>query len=327
MSLEDTCKGYDEVEMQFTVSSLSGNGGTVFAAPSDALQELLARVQELVVVPADCQRWLLDQKEISLKGAARLADTEIRDGDHVTVTHAGSVDLLPLPSTFNLTLTSVRERFKPARYSSAFSILHKIHVNAPAGVMRHELWRKNDHDSISYNVNSRTKTLAHGHWMSGTQKTVRDLPENVDPIGVFVQAWPKRATPVWDPSERFWRSPDVNTSDDTGIMSDKYSKGDEQQSHPNYAAVRGWFIMPSDSCVEICAALPVGSIEEPSLSQKVIRLLLDESGTPIRAALNECRCGRLQEDIEEYDIVLQRVEADFSNYEKDDVDACGDSQK
>lgn len=308
MALEGAGTADGEIELQFDVRSLSGNGGNVYAKPSDALQELLAQVQELVGLPVDCQRWFLDQKEISLKGAATFAETGICDGDRVTVMHGGSVDVPPLPSVFDLTFTSARERLRMRRYSSAFSIVHKMHVNTPAGILRHEPWRKNDHDSIAYDVIRRTKTLSSGHWMTGTSQNVIDLPEDSDPIGNFLQSWPKQVTPVWDPCDRFWRSCDAKISDD--VVLDEASKDD---SHPIYPDVPGMFVLPSENCVEVHTDIPVGTFENLSISRKVVRLLLDENGTPIRAALNSCRLGNLHKEIEEYDIKLEHVGADVSS--------------
>ena len=87
----------------------------------------------------------------------------------MTVLHAGE-PLKPLPKRFDIRLTSVRERFRTG-YSSAFTIQYRLRADAEKGEMVLEPWRKNDHDTLLYNI--REKNLKHlkSHWMAGTQET------------------------------------------------------------------------------------------------------------------------------------------------------------
>ena len=96
-------------------------------------------------------------------------ETQLTGVTQMTVLHAGE-PLKPLPKRFDIRLTSVRERFRTG-YSSAFTIQYRLRADAEKGEMVLEPWRKNDHDTLLYNMREKKMKHLKSHWMAGTQET------------------------------------------------------------------------------------------------------------------------------------------------------------
>eukprot|EP00435_Cladocopium_sp_Y103_P038808 s1176_g10.t1 len=144
-------------EWDLEVQSLA-NAVTLKLRTSMTTQELRSQIAEKLGIAAKNQLWHDSQTLEALEGVTQM-----------TVLHAGE-PLKPLPKRFDIRLTSVRERFRTG-YSSAFTIQYRLRADAEKGEMVLEPWRKNDHDTLLYNM--REKKLKHlkSHWMAGTQET------------------------------------------------------------------------------------------------------------------------------------------------------------
>lgn len=135
--------------------------------------------------------------------------------------------------------------------------------------------------------------------MAGTTTRTSSL-EGVDPVTALARGWNGRQEPV-EEADRFWTPRDANT---TVEETTDYMMRDEEevQTRPNVRAVPGWFTLPCDGCTEIQVNVPL-----PARGQRIIRMLIDSHGIPIRAAVQGCKVGRLHEDIEEYKIKIKEA--------------------
>eukprot|EP00435_Cladocopium_sp_Y103_P040265 s1176_g10.t3 len=236
-------------EWDLEVQSLA-NAVTLKLRTSMTTQELRSQIAEKLGIAAKNQLWHDSQTLEALEGVTQM-----------TVLHAGE-PLKPLPKRFDIRLTSVRERFRTG-YSSAFTIQYRLRADAEKGEMVLEPWRKNDHDTLLYNM--REKKLKHlkSHWMAGTQETNEAL--NWDPLADL-------ASP--DPPE--------------GRRPRAFSAGGmKPQTVPDYAAVPGWFVAPED-CEEIETDLEIGG-------KKIQRMMVTQDGKPVRIAMSQCRIGPLHD--------------------------------
>lgn len=282
------------------ICSLSGKCETLRTRGASPIQEVLRAVEEVVDVPANCQQWLVDSQEIALHHISTVADTSLRNGDRVTVVHTGFVPLVDIPTAFNLTLTSVRSRFR-SPCSSAFTMIYKIRGSAAEGTMHFEPWRKNDHDRISYDIHAGTVKTCHSHWMAGTTESTAEL-NGENPLMDLMRSWRAPAARVLNEHECFWQIPEDEPDPpeqhtESGRHPCRRDHGGKQE-RPNYSALPGWFrVQPEEELVEIQVDIPV-------FGKRIRRMLIDKAGKPLRAALHGCHHGHLHQDIEEFDVVL-----------------------
>eukprot|EP00930_Biecheleria_cincta_P082595 TRINITY_DN72304_c0_g1_i1.p1 TRINITY_DN72304_c0_g1~~TRINITY_DN72304_c0_g1_i1.p1 ORF type:complete len:329 (+),score=39.79 TRINITY_DN72304_c0_g1_i1:49-987(+) len=302
-----------KAELQLEVCGLSGSFHALSVCSGTSVERVCFSIQSLVGIPARSQVWLVNNEEVPLQQATTLVDTNICDGDRITVVHAGFEPLVPLPDFFELTLTSVRERFG-RRYSTAFVIVYKIEANIPEGRMIIEPWRKNDHDRTVYDCKAGIVESMTSHYMCG--ESTAETPLADDPLSAFAASWAAPCTRVTEDSERFWRWPVVSDSDSDAYEAapDRGRDDDKPQLYPKRHAVPGWFVAPSEDCTEVMVDLPIVPATRRHIvpatrrqNVSIRRLLLDAEGRPLRAAVQGCKIGCLHEDIEEYDIKLQNL--------------------
>jgi len=141
-----------------------------------------------------------------------------------------------------------------------------------------------------------TVTAETGHWMAGSSTRTAPLGE-LNPLGKLCEAWCSPSVRIVEDADRFWLT---DRSADTQI---RETVVDGNQKRPNYMAVPGWFIAPSDHLNEIEVSVPLPSRDDDSL--RIVRLLIDLNGEPVRAAVQGCKIGGLHQDIEEFEITLE----------------------
>lgn len=287
--------------LEVEVCALSGRSAKLSVCGSTRLEEVRVAIEGLIGIPADSQQWLVETDEVPCQEDSTLADTEVCQGDRITVVHMGFVALAPLPDSFHLRLTSARERFG-RRYSSAFDIRLEISGSVPDGRMRFEPWRKSDHDRFEWDTKAGTETAVTSHWMAGSQTSTSELLS--DPLGELIAAWSAPSRRVTRVSERFWlpmgSDPSAGDILEQSCRSLPRDFGDESpQERPDHGAVPGWFAAPSDDCVELSVDVPL-----PRARKRISRLLTDREGKPLRAAVHGCAIGHLHLDIEEYDVKI-----------------------
>merc|ERR1712194_15524 len=217
-----------------------------------------------------------------------------------TVMNNGFVPLVTLPNAFVLNLTSIRERF-PGGYSSAFTILYKISGSVSDEWLYFEPWRKNDHDKLLFDHRAGTMIGVKSHWMSGSRTHINNLGES-NPVQKLSEAWGSPSTRIVQDADRFWL-----TGSSSRTLTDE-ADADGNQKRPNYQAVPGWFIAPSEHLNEIEVNVPLPSRGDRS-AKTIIRLLIDQKGEPVRAAVQGCTLGCLHESIEEFEITLEGRES------------------
>lgn len=286
--------------LQLCFNTLSGKSAMLSTSSSASAQEVSASIEDLLGIPSKSQRWLVDSNEIPFQQSLTMSDTNLQAGDHITVMHCGFTPLVDLPDAFKLTLTSVRQRFHTG-YSSAFTVIYQIAGSIQEGWLYFEPWRKNDHDKLLYDIQAGTLEMVTSHWMAGSHKTQTELGE--DPLRPLCHGWSSSQKQTAQQTKQFWRAggtedtPTLQDSCKTLLQQERLS---EQQTHPAYSAVQGWFVSPSEDYNEIEVDVPL-----PSSGQKIIRLLIDTKGMPVRAAVKGCKLGYMHQDIEEFDIVVE----------------------
>eukprot|EP00931_Biecheleriopsis_adriatica_P116518 TRINITY_DN92153_c0_g1_i1.p1 TRINITY_DN92153_c0_g1~~TRINITY_DN92153_c0_g1_i1.p1 ORF type:complete len:306 (-),score=44.99 TRINITY_DN92153_c0_g1_i1:146-1063(-) len=278
----------DEKEfIDLEVQVMSGESKLLNISSTASLHQARMAVEGLIGMPADCQKWMKGTTTVIRKHDSTLAEAGLGHGDVLTVVHTG-FNLVSLPDHFELELRSIREKLRPS-YSSAFAILYAISVDVPRGFMRIEPWRKNDHDIHEYDQKAATASHTTSHWMAGSSTRTCDL-KGKDPLQEFLSGWNKTGGVVTDDSERFWlqECPVAEAP-----IPPNLSVFQEEQESPYHAGLPGSFIAPSQDCLEIRVDLPL-------LRKRIVRMLTDMEGNPIRAAVKGCQQGSLHMDIEEY---------------------------
>mmetsp|Transcript_53237 Transcript_53237/g.105795 ORF Transcript_53237/g.105795 Transcript_53237/m.105795 type:complete len:329 (-) Transcript_53237:271-1257(-) len=272
----------------------SGHSGTLSVEHDLMAGEVKARVEGLLGIPAGSQRWLVELEELKVADGASVASLNLKSGARVTVIHSGFVPLQPLPNAFSLELKSVRFQLH-SRYSSGFTSIYKICGHFAERWMSFEPWRKNDHDRYLYDLTADTVEVTQSHWMAGTNRHLETL-KGENPLSALSRAWASDHRRIAHNEMRFWRHPDAEGSGDESAAPGR--SDDDQQEFPDYGAVQGWFTVPTENCEEIELRVPLPD------SREIVRLLLDDEGRPLRAALKGCKMGALHEDIEEYSVNL-----------------------
>jgi hypothetical protein len=282
-------------ELQLDVHLLSGRSATLSIRTTASPREVCVAIEELLGIPSHSQQWLRHSKEIWFQKLATMADTGLNSGDQITVMNNGFVPLVPLPNSFVLNLTSIRQRFR-GRYSSSFTVLYKIRGSLSAEWLYFEPWRKNDHDKLLFDHQAGIMVAETSHWMAGSSTHRTSLGE-LNPLGKLSEAWCSPPVRIVQDADRFWLT---DRSSDT-LVEEIDVDGD--QTRPNYQAVPGWFIAPSEHLNEIEVSVPLPSRD--ACSTRIIRLLIDQKGEPVRAAVQGCKIGGLHQDIEEFEITLE----------------------
>lgn len=285
--------------LELHVRTLAGQTAVLSMPMSSGVEDLLAAAEALLGMPAHAQRWLRGEEVLALDKATKLVDAPLHSGDAITVVRYSS---LALPDQFELTLTSVRHRRIRTGASSAFGLCYVVRGNIPDQKLEVQPWRKNDHDVILYDGKAKTQTTTTSHWMCGSSEHVSTLHGDC-PLTEFVTAWSQRSASPAEQSDLFWR-PAGYKVEDCKELSLSHSLGGEDQSSPNYRAVHGWFIAPFENCVELKVDIPLSANTRPGNQMRIIRMLVDHDGKPLRVALKGCAMGCLHEDIEEYDVDL-----------------------
>jgi len=143
--------------------------------------------------------------------------------------------------------------------------------------------------------------------MAGTQTSTAGL-ESKDPLGDFLGPF-ACATRVCDASKCFWRSSAAAEiplpSAEAAVVRPRERFGKPPQLHPDqlpvYSAVPGWFTPPPESsCTEFMVEIPI-----PATSMSIVRILIDEEGKLVRAAVFGSKETAMSEELEEYDVSLQ----------------------
>merc|ERR1719240_363847 len=280
--------------LELSVHCLSGKTADLTVSSTASPQEVSAAIEQLLGIPSRSQQWLVESNPVSFQEAPTVTAAGLQSGDKVTIVHGGFTPLVELPGAFSFELKTVRER----QCSSAFRMLHKISASISENWLHYEPWRKNDHDKFLFDMHANKCTMQTSHWMAGSHTHVAEITEN--PLKAFRNGWnlpAKRASQEYC----FWRGPEYaqDQEDTTFIL-----ENTQDQERPNYNAVIGWFVLPSENCNEIEVDIPV-----PNGSQRIIRMLIDQDGMPIRAAVKGCSVGHMHQDIEEYEATLKPDES------------------
>merc|ERR1712136_435573 len=164
------------------------------------------------------------------------------------------------------------------------TIRYVIEANLAAGVTTVELWRKNDHDTLTFDTSAGTWAGSRQHWMTGECPFARELGFH-EPLHEMLPRWLQSATPVLADSERLWRVP--------GTCSGQQDGSEDVPPRTNLL----YFLAPSADCTELLVNATIPFVTH------LERVLIDSEGRPIRAAMvgsQECK-----EYVEEYDVKLE----------------------
>ncbi|CAE7200800.1 unnamed protein product [Symbiodinium natans] len=300
-------RNLEVLEIQLEVRSLAGEQIKLPVTTTTTCADLASAIESQLGLSAELQDWVLDFAESAEEGAPRSAPRKLRPTSaeaflsealtsltspspsspsslsslsslSLTVLHLGFTPLAALPPRFALRLTSTRTRAGEAyrRMSSAFASLCYLRGDVDAHQLVVEPWRKNDHDQYIYDIKAHTVKATTSHWMSGSTEKTEALAH--DPLAELVQNWCAARCRRPDADQRFWRLETETAVEPTECEPPcRVRKTRAEPGRPNYAAVPGWFVAPAD-CTELVCEAAVGPV-------KILRLLVNQDGKPIRAAL------------------------------------------
>ncbi|CAE7276039.1 unnamed protein product [Symbiodinium sp. CCMP2456] len=269
------------------------------AEPAEtALRGLSAEVQEWIV-DGPVQEVLGNLGCSSKTLAAAGLGSDVRS---LTVLHIGFTPMALLPERFLVQFKSSRQRFGTG-YSSAFASLYYLRGDAAARQMVMEPWRKNDHDKFIYDMGECTMKAITSHWMSGSTEKTQALNVGFDPLAEFLQSWQDARCRRVSEEDAYWRKHvDARDADiDAEDAAMAFTASTPSSLRPKHGAVPGWFVEPSSGCTEILCEATVGQL-------KILRLLINQDGEPIRAALHLQRASPLHEEVEEFDVTARELQ-------------------
>mmetsp|Transcript_146583 Transcript_146583/g.365527 ORF Transcript_146583/g.365527 Transcript_146583/m.365527 type:complete len:306 (-) Transcript_146583:201-1118(-) len=299
------------------VSLVSGRQATIEICHSATIKELQEEICKVLEVPVPEQRLLRSGRWLKAPGreeqwSCTLAEAELEDGATLDVVRVKWVPPT-LPPCFHVRLTSTRDRLGQRSYSSAFMIRCDVFADIPAGQVKVEFWRKNDHDVEEYDFKEGTHTTHDQHWMAGTTTRTKKL-EITTPLPELLQSWLESLMPVQE-EEAFWKAASKGETQEelseTGVSEEWYARQSGTNSTSTSAAGRpvpvrrpGWFVRPPDGCTELAADLRLDR------ARAITRLLVDEEGMPLRVALtNESANHPMWDKVEEYDVAFDLAAA------------------
>lgn len=297
--------------MHLTVSTLSGATATLEVPCTCYLTELRAKIENVLEIPSEKQRLLLDEREVPMDTSkpTTVQEAGLYDRAQLDVVCCSWVMPMPYPKLFHLNLSTSRRRLLPAHggFSSAFIIMYDIKVDVPRSRAHVQQWRKNDNDRLEFDTIAGTYTGAHGHWMGGDSDISGSIAV-ARPMEELLQCGLGRLKPVLDEADRFWQLPatDATEAPDTPQAPASKSAPGRPIQHPD---MPGWFVAPSAECTEfqIDADLPFMMLS---------RVLIDIEGKPIRVAL--AGPPRPNSDpIEEYDVRITTSHDDDTSKDSD----------
>jgi len=271
-------------------------------------KELALAIEAQLGLGAEVQQWIVEgaaQEVLGNLGCSSQTLAAVGLGPDVPslmVLHIGFTPLAVLPERFLVRLRSSRERFGTG-YSSAFASHYELRGDLKARQMVMEPWRKNDHDVFFYDIGECTMKAITSHWMSGSTETTQALV-GFDPLAEFLQSWQDARCRRASEGDAYWRkhedAPDADIdAGDAAIVA--CTAGTASSLRPQYDAVPGWFVEPTSGCTEILCDATVGQL-------KILRLLINQDGEPVRAALHLQRGSPLHEEVEEFDVKLRELQ-------------------
>lgn len=290
------------------VRSLAGRSLSLSVEDETTCAELASAIEAQLGLSAEVQKWIVGegpvQEVLGNLGCSSKTLAAVGLGSDVrslTVLHIGFTPLALLPERFLVQFQSSRHRFGTG-YSSAFASLYYLRGDAAARQMVMEPWRKNDHDQFIYDMGECTMKAITSHWMSGSTEKTQALV-GFDPLAEFLQSWRDARCRRVSEEDAYWRKHvDARDADiDAEDAATACTAGTASSLRPKYGAVPGWFVEPSSGCTEILCEATVGQL-------KILRLLINQDGEPVRAALHLQRASPLHEEVEEFDVTVRELQ-------------------
>lgn len=315
-------------ELRLTACMLSGRSVTFSLPESSTVAQLCSEIAKRLEVTGGTLQVLLDGKRVAPAGsggdaeatagmAASLVEAGLHDGARLQVALSRGVRPMEVPSSFRL---SVRSR--KACCSSAFIIDYRIEVDIPQSRAQVELWRKNDHDVLTFNTAKGILEGSRQHWMCGSTPFTATL-EVCEPLRSLLERRIEGLAPVGSEADRFWLLPEEPAGGNVGDGSStaataagqegsepagrqrrvsprrrRHSEEEWTSCTPERGSRSDWFRAPSADCTEL-----VVNISLPFM--RLLRVLLDPDGRPVRAAVHTVAPNH--DEVEEYDVVLKEV--------------------
>lgn len=290
-----------------TVAMMSGKSTKVALPSSGTVSQLRREAAAALELGAKASILRLVHGERTLSDSSvlkmSLKEAGVEDGALLHAAVSGGC-MMELPEHFSMTVSAR----SPIR-SSAFTAEYVVQADIPANTATVELWRKNDHDTVTYDTLAGTLTTVVEHWMTGSQQRQEALGISV-PLRELLLRRIAGLEEVVDEADRFWLLPDSSmplelppeTSGRLSIHSDDWQSLRPLRGrgpHPD-----SW-VAPDDRCSERTVGADIPTASRGSLL--ILRLLLDPSGRPIRAAIATPRGVPNHSQVEEYEITFDGV--------------------
>lgn len=250
-----------------TAGTASGDSSMIDLPRSATLGDLRQRITVALDIQTPFFQLAVGASLLPLDESMVLDVAGVEDGTHVAVI-LGQRPLLPVLSPlFTVRLESSRRRLGFQRFSSAFTILYKLHVDLEKSCIKISLVRKNDTDHVEIDGQTGSCKGESGHWMTGS-KPFQDQAFDHFELADILHDWMDRSVVISDVDKQYWSMPSDVTSPS--------SEGRDRS---------GWFVAPTSDCFEldVTAAFPASGNKGSHLH--IARILVDASGNPVRAAL------------------------------------------
>jgi len=293
--------------LNITASMLSGRSFSFTVFDHDSMLQLRHGISAALGLEHRSTHLFHDGHDLSESDALTVGAAGLVDGSHLEVGVRSWTKPMQVPPHCCLTLEA-RKRYA----SSAFIVRYVIRVDVPNSEVRMEMWRKNDHDTYTFNTALGTCKGRRQHWMCGDTPSESQLGVS-RLLADLMQDWLLQAMPVFAEADRFWKLPaEVEEADSTEVQGSARSPDltqrrsarriprqqskDFESARPNASPiVPGWFVAPSSGCTELVVNTSLSVIT-------LLRVLVDAQGLPVRAAVfTECPN---HDQVEEYDVAL-----------------------
>jgi len=261
--------------LTIAAETLDGRPVTVECPSSATVGDLRRSIGASLDVPYQQLQLTVGSSLLPADESALLEAAGIEDGTRVSAVVRSRPPLPALADTLKVELLSSRMRLGSRRNSSAFTMIYTLQMDLVKSSVHACMMRKNDNDVVELDGRKGTCKGQRGHWMAGDTQ-VDEAPLFSFDLAEVLHQWMDKAEVISDSAKQLWTLPSEGMD----------LKGSE-----------GWFVAPSADCVELYVDAPF-PVSNPGAGSKaslrIGRVLLDASGSPVRAALYHTRNSNVE---------------------------------
>lgn len=272
--------------LHLTVSLLSGNTLPLSLQSGETVEALTRAAAALFSLDEKSVKLVHNDKELGAGPAGQqqtLREAGLCDGDMLQAVVRSPVRPMMPSNRFRLKL-----KHKSIGRSSSSVAEFRVKGDLSHSTVQLEVWRRSDHDEMTINTQEGTIQMTMQHWMTGEKVVTKPLGFS-KPLRDLLESHLEKATLVTDDADRFWLLPGQDASSAPRAPPGGRQRDEDWTTalpHRNSSDPISWLAPSADGAefivnVEIAKAIAL------------LRVLVDGSGRPIRAAVAE-------DDAEEY---------------------------